>query len=141
MVIDIRKLNAELRYEGELHFTLPPDNGLVTVPLAQMASGIEANGVYRLYEDDTLEVRGKVRFLLRGACSRCLQPAEQWLEAEWDPVFVRGEPEEEEYSYERDTVDLGQSVKDAVLLGMPHVLLCKENCEGIAYGGEDGKAE
>ncbi len=141
ITIDIRKLKAERRYEGELHFTLPPDNELVTVPLVEAASDIRADGTYRLREDDSLEIRGSVRFLLRGACSRCLRPTEKWLEGEWSPRFVRGEAEDEDYAYERDVVVLDQSIKDAVMFAMPYTFLCDENCAGIAYDGAEEQTE
>ena len=141
MVIDIRKLKAERRYEGELHFTLPPDNDVITLPLVEAASEFRADGVYRLHEDDSLEITGKVRCLLRGACSRCLKITEKWLEGDWEPCFVRGEPQDEEYSYDRDVVSLDESVKDAVMLSLPYAFLCDENCSGIEYDGADGRSE
>ncbi len=141
MIIDIRKLKAERRYEGELHFTLPPDNDAVTLPLTEAASEIRVDGIYRLMEDDALEITGKVRYLLRGACSRCLKTVEKRMEGEWTPCFVKDEPQDEEYFYERDVISLDQSVKDAVMLSMPYVLLCDENCAGIEYAATDERTE
>lgn len=131
MIIDVRKLNSTKQYEGEVNFSLEPREDLVSVPLCKIASKIEASGHFVLYEDDAVGINGKVRYLLQGSCSRCLAPAEKWIELEWSPLFQKGKAEDENYSYENDTVVLDDSVYETVMLGMPFVLLCKDDCAGI----------
>ena len=133
MILDVQKLNWARKYSGELHFSLQPNDELVSIPMVKIASEIAVDGSYEIFDDDSLEVRGTVRYLLQGACSRCLQSAEKWVEAEWNACFVKGESDGENYSYKKNTVDLNQSVQDAVMFSMPHVLLCREDCEGIFY--------
>ncbi len=137
MIIDVQKLNLARKYEGELHFTLPPEDEFVSIPMVKIASEIVVDGDYEIFDDDSVEVKGTVRYLLQGACSRCLKPAEKWVEAEWNAVFVKGEANGEEYSYQKGVVNLDESVKDTVVFSMPHVLLCDENCEGISYDNQD----
>jgi uncharacterized protein len=133
MVIDVRKLNALRKYNGELHFEVPANQELVTLPMVEMASPIEAKGEYEIFTDDSVEIKGKARFLLRGACTRCLKQTEKWIEVEWSPCFVKEESDGETYHYDNDTVSLDKSVEDAVLLGMPYNFLCDEECKGIEY--------
>lgn len=133
MILDVRKLNAQRKYEGEVRFECELDQAGVTLPMAQIASSAEAEGVYQIFEDDAVGIRGRVRYLLRGACTRCLKKTEKRIEAEWNPVFVKGEPHEDEYSYENGKIDLSESVQDAAMLAMPYTLLCDEECEGIPY--------
>ncbi len=133
MILDVRKLNAAHEYEGKLQFECELDQGAVTLPMAELASAVEVSGTYQIFEDDAVGISGKVRYLLRGACSRCLKSTQKWIEAEWNPVFVKGEPEDEEYSYQDGKILLDDSVKDAVMLSMPFSLLCREDCEGIEY--------
>lgn len=133
MILDVRKLNAQRKYEGEVRFECELDQSDVTLPMAQIASVVEATGEYQIFEDDAVEIRGKVRYLLRGACTRCLKQTEKWIEAEWNPVFVKGEPREDEYAYENGRIVPDESIKDAAMLGMPYTLLCDEECKGIPY--------
>lgn len=137
MIIDVQKLNSAHEYSGKLHFTLPADQDLVTIPLVKMVSDMTVDGNYEIFDDDSVEVNGTVRYLLQGACSRCLKPTEKWMEAEWNACFVKGESDGETYSYEKGKIDLTESVKNAVMLDMPYTLLCNENCEGVAYDHQD----
>jgi uncharacterized metal-binding protein YceD (DUF177 family) len=137
MVIDVRKLNTLRKYNGELHFEVAANQNLVTVPMAEMISPIEVKGEYEIFTDDSVEIKGKARYLLRGACTRCLKRTEKWIEVEWDPCFVKGESDGETYHYDNDTLSLDQSVEDAVLLGMPYSFLCDEECKGIEYDHRD----
>lgn len=137
MIIDVQKLNWARKYSGELHFSLQADENLVSIPMVKIASEVVADGKYEIFDDDSVEVRGTVRYLLQGACSRCLKPAEKWVEAEWSATFVKGESDGETYSYEKNVINLDESVKDTVMLSMPHVLLCEDACEGIPYNHQN----
>lgn len=141
MIIDVQKLNWARKYSGELHFTLQADQNLVTIPMVKIASEVAVDGNYEIFDDDSVEVKGTVRYLLQGACSRCLKPAEKWVEAEWNACFVKGESDGETYSYQKNIVNLDESVNDTVMLSMPHVLLCEETCEGISYGNQNEKQD
>lgn len=140
--IDVRKLNAERQYSGQVDISLPADDSLVLLPMASMASSMEAHGTYQIFEDDSVEIRGYVRYCLLGSCSRCLKPAQKLVEAEWTPLFVRGESDGETYPYANDIIRPEESIKDAVLLSMPYRLLCSEDCVGIPYdSGEKGPTD
>lgn len=141
MIIDVRRLNTSRKYTGDLHFEVPAKQELVTLPMAEMISPITVDAEYDIYDDDSVELTGRARYLLRGACSRCLKPLEREIEIEWNPLFVKGEPQDEEYSYENGSIDPTESVYDAVMLNMPYTLLCEEGCEGIAYDHQGDENE
>ncbi len=132
MILDIRKLNAERKYEDTLSFAVPVDQSLVSLPDVELVE-IRVEGSYVIYDDDSVDVTGKVRYLLRGACTRCLSPAEKWVEAAWNACYVKDEPDEDSYLYEKGKIDLTQSVKDTVAMSMPYKLLCSSDCAGIEY--------
>lgn len=133
MIIDVRKQNLRREYTGELNFTVNTPQENVTLPYCEIASETQVTGTFQIFEDDSVQITGKARYLLRGACSRCLKATEKWVEVEWNPLFVKGESDGENYAYEHGVIELDQSVNDAVMLGMPYALLCDENCEGIEY--------
>lgn len=132
MIIDIRKLNAQKKYAGELSFTYDAPETLIGIPFVHFAAPVQVELRYELYEDNSFEVFGKVSFELQGQCSRCLQPANMQVEGELQAYF---EPRKdaEDYSYSNGMVDMRNALDDAIMACMPYVLCCKEDCEGLSY--------
>ncbi len=132
MVIDIRKLNAQKKYSGELVFDYDAPELLIDIPFVKFATPVKVEAFYDLLEDDSLELKGKISFVLEGKCSRCLMETSQRIEGELDAYF---EPrkDSEDYSYSNGRIDLKEALEDAVMAAMPYVVLCKEDCKGIQY--------
>ena len=80
MVIDIRKLNAQKKYSGDMEFTYSAPETLIEIPFVKFAGPVKVAFAYDLYEDDSLEIRGIVSYRLEGQCSRCLKDAAQFVE-------------------------------------------------------------
>ncbi len=100
---------------------------------------------------DGVRVQGRVAFVWNGACRRCLGSATGDATSEIlelfvdDPHAYEGYESSEGPSGAVDSVfeireltdgfiDLSDSVRDAILLGMPLAPLCHEDCEGPAPG-------
>ena len=136
MIIDIRKLNAQKKYSGELVFEYEPSKTLIDIPFVKFSSPAKIEAEYELFEDDSLELKGKISFRIAGQCSRCLKETSMLVEGEIDAYF---EPrkDSEDYSYSNGKIDLREMLEDAIMASMPYVLLCDENCEGIRYSDEN----
>lgn len=132
MIIDVRKLKAQKQYSGTLEFSEKGKAEWIDIPFVAFASEISVKADYELYEDDSLELKGKIRYLLKGQCSRCLGDATKAVEGEIDAYF-QPTKDAEDYSYSGFTISLDQAIADAVMASMPRVLLCKEDCVGIQY--------
>lgn len=132
MVIDVRKLNAQKRYSGRLEFEYEADDTLIGMPFVSFANPVKVVADYELFEDDALELKGKIFFRLKGECSRCLTDTEQSFEGEIDALF---EPfsNGEDYAYSGGKIDLTDALNDAIMANMPMTLSCGEACEGIKY--------
>ena len=126
--IDVRRCVARKCYEGELIFSFDAEDGLLDIPLVTFASPVTARLTYEIFEDDAVEVKGTVSFTLRGACSRCLAPAEQTFTRDTEALFLPAEPLGEEYGYTGGIVDLAEFLRDTVAFALPPRLLCKA-CE------------
>ena len=135
MLIDIRKLNAQKKYAGDMEFEYSAPEQLIEIPFVQFSSPVKIRFSYELYEDDSLEIRGTVNYRLEGQCSRCLQPASQEVVGEIDAYF---EPRKdaEDYAYANGIVDLTRAVEDAVMASMPFSLSCGDQCKGLTYSDE-----
>lgn len=135
MTIDIRKLNVQKKYAGEMEFSYQAPEELIEIPFVKFASPVTVRFSYELYEDDAFEIRGTVSYLLEGQCSRCLKEAKTFVEGELDALF---EPrkDSEDYSYSNGIVDLKKAVDEAIMASMPFVLSCGADCESIGYVSE-----
>ncbi len=131
-VIDVRSLLAKKTYEGALDFSYEPDGALLDIPFVSFSSPVHAELRFRIFEDDAVEVSGKLTFALKGACSRCLAPAEQVIEGDVFGLFEVGEGDGETYGYQH-TVELSELLRDALLFALPSRLLCG------TCGGPDGE--
>ena len=132
MIIDIRKLNAQKQYTGEMEFEYSAPETLIAIPFVQFASPVKVAFAYELYEDDSLEIRGTVTYRLEGQCSRCLNPSTMEVQGELDAYF-EARSDFEDYGYTNGKVDVTKAVEDAIMLSMPFSLSCGEDCKGISY--------
>lgn len=120
-----------LHLEREDSFTLTPGGRLK----ARLERG----------EDDSIHVRGKLSARLSMQCGRCLEPFALPVEQDLDLFYLRRRPdddgEEDEVEladrdmviayYDRDELDLGETVREQLFLAVPLKRLCREGCAGI----------
>ena len=132
MIIDIRKLNAQKKYSGELEFEYSAPESLIEIPFVRFSAPVKVAFTYELYEDDSLEIQGSVTYQLEGQCSRCLKETSQTVIGELDAYFQSCK-DFEDYGYTNGIVDLKKAVEDAIMASMPFTLSCEEECEGIPY--------
>lgn len=134
MLIDVRKLNAQKKYSGTMEFEYFAPEELIEIPFVKFAAPVKIVFDYDLFEDDSLEIRGKVSYRLIGQCSRCLQDAAQDIEGELDAYFQPCK-DYEDYGYTNGIVDLKKAVEDAIMASMPYALSCGDDCEALSYKG------
>ena len=132
MIIDVRKLNAQKKYSGTLEFEYEAPENLSDIPFVKFSSPVKVEAEYELFEDDSLELRGKILYTLGGQCSRCLKETSERVEGELDAYFqpFKGG---EDYAYSGGVIDLTNAVNDAIMSSMPRTLSCGENCQDIRY--------
>ena len=135
MVIDIRKLNAQKKYTGEMQFDYSASDTLIDIPFVNFSTPVTVKFSYELYEDDSLEIKGTVSYTLTGQCSRCLQTATQKIVGDLDALFepIAGG---EDYSYKNGVIDLKQAVDEAIMASLPFILSCGNDCVGLTYSDE-----
>ncbi len=89
---------------------------------------------------ESISASGETRADLRLECVRCLEPVSFSLACDFRFVFQKSRPEamkddEDEtlifLDESGDKVDLGEEIKDYILLEMPLNPLCKSSCEGL----------
>ncbi|MBN2145646.1 MAG: DUF177 domain-containing protein [Candidatus Aureabacteria bacterium] len=71
-------------------------------------------------------VEGSVRFIVKTACSRCLEPISR--EMAIGSIFFS-------YEYhEQDFLDITSDIRDELYLSLPIRILCSESCRGLCAG-------
>jgi uncharacterized protein len=108
--------------------------------------GGRLRGHVELVDGATLHVRGRLDAAVEIDCARCLERYGVELRQELDLFYLpraaeQPEAEEEEVElsdrdvvvgyYEGDHLDLGEVVREQVLLGLPLKPLCREDCRGL----------
>ena len=104
---------------------------------------ITVNGSLNRIDDDVY-LKGTVMTSVIASCSRCLDtlsyPIDSVLKSHYVPSdnqFISKRDVELHASdidaevYENQQIDLTQSIRDSILLAVPVICLCKENCKGI----------
>lgn len=131
--IDVRSQVANKTYAGELSFEFEAVD-LLDIPFVEFSSPVKAQLSYEIFEDNSVEVRGRFTYSLKGACSRCLSETQKTFTAEVEGVFEAGKGDGETYGY-TSFVDLGEFLRDSLAFALPSRLLCGE-CES-SYGEKE----
>lgn len=128
-VADVRRRPGTQR-PVQRSFPAPAIGVLATTAAAVPAEGevtldavVEATGV-------DIVLTGTVAYPWEGDCRRCLQAVTGAVEADLREVFAPTPVEGETWPVEGDAIDLGPVLRDVVLLTLPLVPLCSEDCAG-----------
>lgn len=122
--IDVRSRSARKCYTGELGFEFEAED-LLDIPFVEFAAPVQTTARYEIFEDNKVEVLLNFTFTLKGACSRCLSPAEQTFTETAEGIFEPGKGDGETYGY-TNFVDLTEFARDSLMFALPPKLLCGE---------------
>jgi uncharacterized protein len=141
-VLDTRELGRRPGSMKLVQFSAPAPEGLGIEDLIGVPLGADLELDLRL--ESVMEgvlVTGSVTAPVSGECGRCLTAVSDTLTAQVQELFVypeadaRGtaEPGEEDELPQLvgDLLDLGPTLRDAVVLALPLNPLCQEDCQGL----------
>jgi uncharacterized protein len=97
-----------------------PDGELIdiAIDLESLSSGLVATGTVRAH--------------WRGACRRCLEPAEGDMVVEVNELFrPSAAPEDEAFPIVDDQVDLRPVVTEVLVCDLPLAPICTDDCQGL----------
>lgn len=77
-----------------------------------------------------IAVTGTADFVTHDVCQRCLTPTTTDRRTQLGALFDRTD-DDETYPIDGHDIDLEQMVRDEVLLSLPVVATCGENCKGV----------
>src|SRR3954471_829515 len=129
--IDVALDPGSVHLEGEDDFTL---------------EGGHLKGLVDRGDDETVHFRGRLEARLGLNCGRCLEAFVHSIDEDLDLFFMprsEAEADEEEQDvelkdrdmvvayYDGEKIDLGEMVREQMLLGLPLRRLCREDCGGL----------
>ena len=138
MILEIRKLNAQKKYFGNVETEYSAPKTLIEIPFVDFAAPVRVCFEYEIFEDDSVEVKGEVSYKLKGQCSHCLKETETDVVGELNAYF-QPVKDCEDYAYANGVVDLKQAVEDAIMASMPFTLSCGAACKSLEYFDEPSK--
>ena len=81
-------------------------------------------------------VRGSVKATVRHTCHRCLDEWDEIVDVPVGQVYVAEGDDEIDYVIDGPEIDLEPMLRDEVLLYLPVVPTCGEECRGVVDGAE-----
>ncbi|HEX7133320.1 MAG TPA: YceD family protein [Iamia sp.] len=102
---------------GTSSVTVPPD-GEIALDATVEASGLD------------IVLTGTVTAPWEGECRRCLRDVVGSIDVDLQEIFSPHPVEGETWPVANDSIDLGPVIHDAVLLSLPLVPLCADDCAG-----------
>lgn len=95
--------------------------------------GIEVEGEFFCTGDNRISLRAEAVATAASRCSRCLEPVRVPVRAAVDALYVKqpdpGDPDL--YGFEGRELELGDAVRDALLLELPLQFFCRPDCRGL----------
>ena len=82
----------------------------------------------------TVELRGEARYRLETVCARCLRDVRRDETTGLHRYLTRedtGRYDEDYVQVESDTLDLDAFIVEEVVLRLPSVILCRQDCRGL----------
>ncbi|MEV4604468.1 YceD family protein [Amycolatopsis sp. NPDC049253] len=138
-VVDTRELGRHAGLSREVRRSVPLEAALGVPDVIELEAGsvLELDLLLESVVEGVL-VSGTARATATGTCSRCLDPLTEEIEVDLTELFAYPGSATEETTDEDeiprlvdDRIDLEPIVRDAVVLALPLVPLCEEDCAGL----------
>lgn len=136
MNIDLREalLNEGDLYSSEYHGTFAGIDFLGE--RYDFPQGIDVAADYR-YDGEGVIVTGRFNAKATVNCARCLKPFLYTIGFHFAEYYKK-QPEEGEYEFAGETIELDRMLEDNVVVNLPTRFLCREDCKGLcSHCGKD----
>lgn len=82
------------------------------------------------FTNPDVEVEGQIVCVVSGCCDRCLEETKRSFKLSFFQTFKKN-PSEDEYGYDGSKLDVTKAVQDEIVLSVPTLFLCKDDCKGL----------
>ena len=94
---------------------------------------LKVSGTY-VFDGKSFQVAGVAETVFASVCARCNELFAEPFRCTFSERFVRKaelDPESDDYAYEGSTLEMDDAVMDNVLLALPLISVCSEDCKGL----------
>ncbi len=85
-----------------------------------------------VFTSPNVSVSGKIACFVCGSCDRCLEKVSKQFVLSFNQTFLKDQADDgESYCYSGSKLDVTKAVQDEIVLSLPTLLLCKEDCKGL----------
>lgn len=84
-----------------------------------------------VFRNPNVSVAGKIVCDVVGRCDRCLDDVHKKFVLDFNQTFFKDVAEDDGYVYSGSKLDITKAVEDEIVLSLPTLLLCNENCKGL----------
>ena len=130
IIIDLAENFANVGKKIDFCSEYAPREQLLSYPNAQLTSVKVNFGV--IFTNPNVEICGEIVCQVRGLCDKCLTPVEKTITLSFDQVFYKdSSTDPDDYLYFGGKLDATKAVDDEIVLSMPSLLLCSDDCKGL----------
>jgi uncharacterized protein len=139
MIINSDKIGEQ---STEFDFTIEADKVGLVEDNVKLESTVRISGFVKK-QDEKIQVLGKLKTLLSINCDRCLTVVDRDFEIAVDAIYINTNYDNQSAEREIADIDLNVSVlesneldfafvaKEQILLELPTLFLCKDECKGL----------
>lgn len=137
MLIDINTISRSVGAFLTIEAQISPADLALTFQDEGFDQPLDFRGQLQNSGRNVYSLTGTLQSRYTSVCARCLAPASIAVET---TIAERFEPEQPEtvrnpdlecYRYAGHVIDIGQALRDNLLLALPQRLLCREDCPGL----------
>lgn len=129
MEFDLTALKASGKFETDFSGEILPGDRLTGLDGYQISGSIRVQGHLSLLSTSCV-VDCDISYVLSGECFRCLEPSTREYGCSFTEEFT-SRPSEDSYTYFSNRLVIDSAVEDAILLSLPTVFTCTEDCKGL----------
>ncbi len=139
MIIELSRIEGSSKV---FEFRVRPEDLDLDMPSVTIKGDIQARVEVARHAAQT-DVSGVITGSSEIECTRCLKPVERPIDIRFDVSFVTEEnytdsketevrdAELEVAVFEGEILDLGELVREQILLDLPEQIFCREDCKGL----------
>lgn len=129
IVIDITKSLANVGVPQSFIGDFVLDNNLLPYPDATLLKVAVNFGV--TYVKPNVEVCGNITCVINGSCDRCMDKVHKQIVLPFAQTFFKESVVDDGYCYSGSKLDATKAVEDEIILSLPTLLLCSDDCKGL----------
>ena len=129
IVIDITKSLANPGVTQRFYGDFVLDGSLLPYPEATLSNVSVDFGV--TFIKPNVEVAGTITCVIDGNCDRCLGEVHKQIAIPFAQTFLKDDCADDQYCYSGSKLDASKAVEDEIILNLPTILLCSDECKGL----------